>query len=628
MKKLLLFFMLLFTFLQATYIKTDGIVTDTETGLVWQDNYTDNDGNVKHDNWYNAISYCNDLDALGYDDWRLPNVNELVSITDITKGTEPDTIGDVRAISDVFDLTLFSTLEDVPWFWSSTTHASNIMVAWGVCFLDGHISPHDKIETDDRYRHVRCVRDQGGNTPPLANAGPDQNSVTGTLLTLDGSASSDPEGDTLTYIWSFTSRPAGSTAVLTNPTAVDPTFTPDIDGEYVVQLIVNDGTVDSAPDSVTVIAGEAPPSNIPPIADAGPDKTVQVNNTITISGSGSDSDGSIVAYQWIKQSTGQVLANTATFDFTPTGTRTKTLVLTVTDDDGATASDTMILTVTDGPVGNTPPTADAGPDQNSETGTLVTLDGSGSSDVDNDAITYSWSFTSRPAGSTAILIDPTSINPTFTPDVNGSYVVQLIVNDGTVNSAPDSVTVTAGETPPTNTPPTADAGPDKTVQVNHTVTITGSGSDSDGSIVAYQWIKQSTGQLLATTPTFDFTPTGTRTKILVLTVTDDDGETASDEMVLTVTDGPVGNIPPIADAGPDKTVQVNHTVTISGSGSDSDGSIVAYQWIKQSTGQVLANTATFNFTPTGTLTKTLVLTVTDDDGATASDTMILTVTRN
>ncbi len=101
-------------------------------------------------------------------------------------------------------------------------------------------------------------------------------------------------------------------------------------------------------------------------------------------------------------------------------------------------------------------------------------------------------------------------------------------------------------------------------------------------------------------------------------------------MVLTVTDGPVTgeNTPPTADAGPDRTVQVNNTVTISGNGSDNDGNIVAYEWRRQSNNQLMANTRTFDFTPSGTRTKTLILTVTDDQGATASDMMVLTVTRN
>jgi hypothetical protein len=95
---------------------------------------------------------------------------------------------------------------------------------------------------------------------------------------------------------------------------------------------------------------------------------------------------------------------------------------------------------------NNAPIANAGSDQNVKTGSLVTLDGSGSSDADDDTLTYNWSFTSRPDGSNATLSDSTVVNPTFAADVDGTYVVSLVVNDGTVDSEPDMVTVTASLT--------------------------------------------------------------------------------------------------------------------------------------------------------------------------------------
>ena len=88
------------------------------------------------------------------------------------------------------------------------------------------------------------------NNAPVANAGPDLGSVTsGTRVTLNGSASTDPNGNPLTYSWTFLSKPAGSAAVLANPTSVTPSFTVDRSGDYVVQLIVNDGAMNSAPDT-------------------------------------------------------------------------------------------------------------------------------------------------------------------------------------------------------------------------------------------------------------------------------------------------------------------------------------------------------------------------------------------
>ncbi len=138
------------------YVKVARTVTNDRSALIWQDDYSDNGGKIKMATWKNAITYCNNLNVFGYDDWRLPHVKELVSITDITKGTEPKTgVGKERAISTIFDHSLFSNLTNSPWFWSSTTHATATEKALGVCFLDGHISPHDKIEA---HRYVRCVR--------------------------------------------------------------------------------------------------------------------------------------------------------------------------------------------------------------------------------------------------------------------------------------------------------------------------------------------------------------------------------------------------------------------------------------------------------------------------------------
>ena len=102
---------------------------------------------------------------------------------------------------------------------------------------------------------------------PVANAGPDIGNIRpGQTITLDGSTSFDPEGDPLTYGWSL-STPAGSAAVLANPTSVRPTFTVDRDGDYVVQLIVNDGLLNSAADSAIFSS-----NNVTPVANAGLDQ--------------------------------------------------------------------------------------------------------------------------------------------------------------------------------------------------------------------------------------------------------------------------------------------------------------------------------------------------------------------
>jgi hypothetical protein len=89
----------------------------------------------------------------------------------------------------------------------------------------------------------------------------------------------------------------------------------------------------------------------------------------------------------------------------------------------------------------TVPVADAGPTQIGNIGDTVQLDGSGSSDLNNNPLSYSWQLISQPSGSTALLSGASSPNPTLIPDVGGAYTVELVVNDGFSNSTPDQVTI-------------------------------------------------------------------------------------------------------------------------------------------------------------------------------------------
>jgi hypothetical protein len=92
---------------------------------------------------------------------------------------------------------------------------------------------------------------------------------------------------------------------------------------------------------------------------------------------------------------------------------------------------------------NVAPVADAGPAQTVAVSALVILDGSGSSDANGDPFTYSWSLSPPACSTTAVLAGANTASPTFTVDCAGDYVVQLIVNDGTEDSAPDTVLITA-----------------------------------------------------------------------------------------------------------------------------------------------------------------------------------------
>jgi len=281
------------------------------------------------------------------------------------------------------------------------------------------------------------------NVAPVANAGTLQNILTASIVTLDGSASSDANSDTLTYRWSLTSKPSGSAASLSLTTSARPTFTADVAGTYVATLIVNDGQVDSASATVTVTATR---SNAAPVANAGTAQNVTTSSTVTLDGSASsDANSDTLTYRWSLTSkpSGSAaslsLATSArpTFTADVAGTYVSTLI--VNDGQVDSASATVTVTATRS---NAAPVANAGASQTAYLGSTVTLDGSASSDANGDTLTYRWTVQSYPGLLAPLLSGPTSVNPTFSSTDAGVYVFSLVVNDGQVPSVASTVTVT------------------------------------------------------------------------------------------------------------------------------------------------------------------------------------------
>jgi plastocyanin len=297
-------------------------------------------------------------------------------------------------------------------------------------------------------RHFSPFQVAVPNRPPTANAGADQEVTVGTTVELDGEGS-DPDGDPLTVAWELLSTPAGSSAALQGTGTASPTFAPDVPGTYVARLTVDDGKGGTDEDDVTVTASAEP--NLPPIADAGSDQQVLVGQTVILSGDGDDADGQLVELEWSFDSLPPGSAATiddpasATTSFVADVEGTYVVLLTVTDDDGATDSD--FVEVTAGTAPNAAPSADAGADQAVTVGDVVPLSGSGS-DPDGDPLTFAWSFDSRPAGSAAAFADPTAAATSFVADVAGTFVARLTVSDGLGGQDSDTVAVTATAAPP------------------------------------------------------------------------------------------------------------------------------------------------------------------------------------
>jgi hypothetical protein len=281
----------------------------------------------------------------------------------------------------------------------------------------------------------------GSNAPPVADAGPDQVVPVGGTVQLDGSGSADPDDQPLTYTWILNTKPAGSTAQLSATNIANPTFVADLPGTYIAQLVVNDGQINSPSDTVAITT-----ENRAPIANAGPDQSeVPVGATVDLNGSSSnDPDGHPITYQWalvLKPAASAatlVNANTSTPSFVADRGGLYRVQLIVSDAQVSSAADTVdVVTV------NQAPTASAGPDQNVLVGTTVQLSGSGSSDPDDNPLTFQWTLFSKPAGSNAALSDAASVSPTFVSDIVGSYTVRLVVHDGFASSPADELVVNA-----------------------------------------------------------------------------------------------------------------------------------------------------------------------------------------
>ena len=470
------------------------------------------------------------------------------------------------------------------------------------------------------------------NRAPVASAGPDFNVDSATNAALDASASYDLDGDALSYTWT---QPSGTAVTLAGSATANPTFTaPTVTTQTALtfSVSVSDGTFSHSDSVVVTVMPRV--TNTAPVADAGPDQSVEPPETVALNGAGSsDSDGDALTYSWTQLSGTTVTldnANTATPTFDAAAVTTSTdLTFQLTVSDGlATHSDQVVVTLQP-PSPNSAPTVTVPATATVAEGASLTITATGS-DADGDSLTYSWNT------GTVTGVTGTSTNAiTFTaPQVTADtdVVMTVTVSDGSLSaSASVTVTITNG----TNQAPTVTVPATATVVEGSSLTITATASDPDGDSLTYSWNTGTvTGVTGTSTATITFTaPEVTADTDVVMTVTVSDASlSASASVTVTITDSTSGgtNRAPSVSLPATATVVEGSSLTITATASDPDGDTLTYSWNTGSiTGATGTTTAAITFTApevTADSTVTISVTVSDPSGLTATASVVVTIT--
>jgi len=468
------------------------------------------------------------------------------------------------------------------------------------------------------------------NTPPKAVPGADQ-TVTGSTATVDGSGSSDNVA-IVYYLWSQVSGP--NTAIISIPSGPKAKLMGLVNGVYKFKLKVTDNGWMSDSSVVTITVNST--GSQPPVASAGSDKIITLpTNSVSLVGSGTEVGGTIASFAWSQVSG----PSTATIGSGALATTTVSglvqgvykFQLTIKDILGITATATVQVTVNPAPAG--PPSANAGADQTITLPTSsVTLTGSGS-ETNGTIVSYAWTEVSGP--STAVFGAAGQASTTLSGLVQGVYTLQLTVKDNSGVTATDQVKVTVNAAPVVPGPPVVDAGANQTITLpTNSASLTATASETNGTIVSYAWT-QISGPSTAAIGTAGQASTTVGGMVqgvysFLVTVKDNSGVTATDQVKVTVNAAPVVPGPPVVDAGANQTITLpTNSASLTATASETNGTIVSYAW-SQISGPSTATIGTAGqaSTTVGGMVQgvySFLITVKDNSGVTATNQVKVTV---
>lgn len=428
---------------------------------------------------------------------------------------------------------------------------------------------------------------------PIAEAGTDKIADEDENIDFNGSSCSDENG-LYNLTWNFGDGNFGY--------GINPSHSYSQSGTYIVTLTVWDIANNTAVDTLTVYV-----NNVAPNAEAGNDQTIDEGETVFFDGSTSNdtpSDMSTLLYTWYFDD-GTVLSGvTVNHIFEDDGIYTVTLV--VTDDNGYTDSDIVNVTVN-----NVAPTANIGGPYSGEEGSPILFSGS-ASDPGDDTFTYEWDFNDSDG---ITYTDAIGQEPSWTwpDDFSGTIYLRVTDDDGGFDTNSTTVTIN-------NVAPMPNAGGPYFGDEGSQITLTGSASDPGDDTFTYEWDLDNDGfydDAVGNGTIWTWDDNGVY--IIGLKVTDDDGGFDTDSATVTIS-----NVAPTADAGGPYSGDEGSDITFAGGQSDPGISdTFTYYWDFGDGSSSAQQNPTHIYTDNAVYTA--ILTVTDKDGGSDSDTATVMV---
>jgi hypothetical protein len=493
--------------------------------------------------------------------------------------------------------------------------------------VNGPSSIDVRVRADDGAGHVvtsTAVKLDVLNVKPVVNAGPGtRNVLESTQVALNGTFIDPGTADTHTLRWHVV---ASNGQVISDGSDANFSFIPFDNGTYTVTFTVTDSDQESGTAVVNVIVANADP--IASIIGKPANGTVGV--PIHLSSSVSDPSPVDVAaglgIQWFADLTPEYdvefSANTADFSFTPTKPGTWDVALIVQDKDNGRRVVQFFLDVFPAS-SSTAPTVTLAPDASINEGSNYTSGGTFTDPDSSDTWTATVNYGDGSGNQPLALKEDKTFDLTHFYADNGRFDVVVTVTDSSNRSSVQTTHVTVQ-----NLPPTAEAGNGQTVKEGDLVKLLGSFTDpSPADTHTFNWhVVASNGQTVAdgSGQNFQFVPNDNGVYTVTFKVTDDDGETASDTLLVNV-----NNVAPTANAGADQTIDEGAVVMLVGNFTDPGAADThTFTWhVVARNGQVAADGSgqNFQFVPNANGEYTVTFTVTDDDGFAGTDRAIITV---